>query len=266
MADTSGLLTGKAIVVTGCSSGIGAATVREAKAAGATVIGIDLKQSDAVDKFVEADLSDASSIDAAIAALPDGLDGLCNIAGVPPTFPAAKVLQVNFIGLRRLTYGMIDKLADGAAITNLASLAGRGWESSTEQVATLMGLDDMVAVRSFAHEQKLDEQSGRSYALSKEALIVWTMQNRWTWRDRGIRMNCVSPGPVDTPILKDFLATLGERAKKDRAVMDRPATPEDIAPLVVFLQSDGSGWMRGLNLPCDGGMSSHVSLQLAGLV
>ena len=70
------------------------------------------------------------------------------------------------------------------------------------------------------------------------------MQNRWTWRDRGIRMNSVSPGPVDTPILPDFIETLGERAEEDMRVMDRPGCPSDIAPVVAFLLSDGAGWIR----------------------
>ena len=71
-------------------------------------------------------------------------------------------------------------------------------------------------------------------------------------------MNAVSPGPVDTPILKDFLETLGERAKEDRTLMERPGLPEDVAPVVIFLLSDMTYWIRGSNIPTDGGMSSHL--------
>ena len=61
-----------------------------------------------------------------------------------------------------------------------------------------------------------------------------------------------------TAILKDFLATLGERAEEDRRVMDRPGRPEDIAPIVAFLLSDMTTWIRGTNIPADGGMSSNI--------
>ncbi len=95
--------------------------------------------------------------------------------------------------------------------------------------------------------------------------MVWTMRNRWRWRDRGIRMNAVSPGPVDTPILPDFVATLGERAEIAMRVMDRHGTPQDIAPVVAFLLSDEAAWFRGANLTPDGGMSSHYLLQWSGV-
>ncbi len=78
-------------------------------------------------------------------------------------------------------------------------------------------------------------------------------------------MNAVSPGPVDTPILKDFLATLGARAEEDRRTMDRPGVPADIAPVVNFLLSDGSAWIRGANIPVDGGMFSNVLCQMNNL-
>jgi len=119
-------------------------------------------------------------------------------------------------------------------------------------------------IEAFADKYDMND-GGRSYFFSKEALIVWTMKNRWTWRDRGIRMNTVSPGPVDTPILGDFIKTLGERAEEDMKVMDRPGRPTDIAPVVAFLLSDESGWFRGNNLTPDGGMSSHILLHMNGI-
>ena len=248
---------GKTYVVTGVASGIGAETSRVLRAKGAKVIGVDRTETDNADQFYKADLSDPTSIDGLIAALPEGLDGLANIAGLPPTAPAEKVLKVNILGLRRLTLGLIDKLADGASIANLASLAGFGWTEALDQVKATLALDLGDDIAGFSEKNDLDN-GGRSYFLAKEALLVWTMQNRWSWRDRGINMNAISPGAVDTPILQDFLETLGARAEEDMRVLDRPATPHDIAPVVAFALSDEAKWFRGANLTVDGGMYPHV--------
>jgi len=257
------MLKGKTIIVTGAASGIGAATAAMAQANGANVITVDINApAKPVGRFIQADLSDKGSIDRLIAELPNGIHGLANIAGLPPTKPAPAVLKVNLVGLKYLTQGVIDKLADGASIVNLASLAGLGWPDAKEAIAASANLefDDVDA---FCKGHGIE--GARSYFFSKEALIVWTMQNRWTWRARGIRMNTVSPGPVDTPILKDFIETLGARAEEDMRTMDRPGTPADIAPVVNFLLSDGSVWIRGTNLPVDGGMFSNVQCQMHGL-
>jgi len=251
--------TDKTYIVTGVASGIGAETCRLLREQGAKVIGVDRNKTDNADEFHQADLSDPASIDALIAALPDGCNGLANIAGLPPTLAAGKVMKVNLYGLQRLTLGLIPKLADGASVANLASLAGFGWPNAVEQVKASLALTLDSDVDAFCAEQGLvDAEGGRSYFLAKEALVVWTMQNRWTWRDRGITMNCISPGPVDTPILADFLETLGERAEEDMRVMERPGTPEDVAPVVAFALSDAAKWFRGANLTVDGGMSSHI--------
>lgn len=260
-----GQVDGKNIIVTGCASGIGAEVAALLRRQGANVIGVDRNSTSKVDQFFLADLSDESSIAELVAALPPNCDGLCNIAGLPPTSSGSQVLKVNFVGLRLLTESLVPKLADGASITNLASLAGIGWPDRSDQVRGLISLELTDDVDSFCDSHAIDQEPGRSYFLSKEALIVWTMQQRWRWRDRGIRMNCVSPGPVETPILPDFVETLGDRVEEDMRVMDRAGTPKDIAPLVAFLQSDGSAWLRGINVPCDGGMFSHVTLNIAGL-
>ncbi len=259
------LVKGKRIIVTGSSSGIGWETARILTDQGAEVLGVDLnKNFDHVEEFYRADLSDQRTIEALIDALPSGIDGLVNNAGLPPTQRAELLLKVNLIGLKHLTYLMIPKLNDGASIVNVASLAGFGWPQAIEAI---QAADDLTFdnVHDFIKRWNVSSEGGRSYFFSKEALITWTMQNRWTWRDRGIRMNAVSPGPVDTPILGDFLQTLGARAEEDRKVMDRPGIPQDIAPVIAFLLSDMTQWIRGTNIPTDGGMSSNILCGMHGL-
>lgn len=257
------MLQGKTIIVTGASSGIGAATAALIESQGASVISVDINPSAVpVGRFFQADLSDRASIDRLVAALPAGAHGLANIAGLPPTRPAEQVVTVNLVGLKYLTTQLVPTLADGASIVNLASLAGLGWAQARDAVLASSNLD-FEDVAAFCRGHAIE--GPRSYFFSKEALLVWTMQNRWTWRARGIRMNAVSPGPVDTPILKDFIETLGARAEEDMKTMDRPGTPADIAPVVAFLLSDGSAWIRGTNVPTDGGMYSNVLCQLNGL-
>ena len=259
------LVKGKRIVVTGSSSGIGWETARILTAQGAEVLGVDVtKNFDHVEEFYRADLSDKRTIEALVDALPDGIDGLVNNAGLPPTRPAEQLLAVNLVGLKHLTYQMMPKMSDNASIVNVASLAGIGWPDAIDAIKAA---DDLTFdnITAFIDRWKVGNEAGRSYFFSKEALVVWTMQNRWTWRDRGIRMNAVSPGPVDTPILGDFLATLGARAEEDRTVMDRPGTAADIAPLIAFLLSDMTHWIRGTNIPTDGGMSSNILCRLHGL-
>ncbi|SMX45905.1 coniferyl-alcohol dehydrogenase [Actibacterium lipolyticum] len=258
------MLTGKNIIVTGAASGIGAETAKQLKAAGAKVIAVDRNEPDVpVDAFHKVDLTDEAALDALIEELkPLNADGLANIAGVPPTAPPEVVLTVNLVALKRLTLGLMDSLADGASIVNLASLAGIGWEGEVAKIKAAEGLDH-AGVADFCTANGIS--SDNSYFFGKQALIAWTHENRWTWRDRGIRMNAVSPGPVDTPILGDFLETLGERAEEDMRIMDRPGTPADIAPVVTFLLSDGSVWLRGVNIATDGGMRANIDATSNGL-
>ncbi|MGG5288113.1 coniferyl-alcohol dehydrogenase [Pseudomonas shirazensis] len=257
------MLNGKVLVITGVSSGIGEETARLARAQGAHVIGVDINRPAVeVDRFIQADLSSQASIDSLLGQLPDGIDGLANIAGLAPTQNAESVLKVNLVGLKYLTLGMLPRLADNASIVNLASLAGIGWPQSIAAINDSEHLSFSGAAAVCARHEIV---GARSYFFSKEALIAWTLQNRWTWRDRGIRMNAVSPGPVDTPILKDFVETLGARAEEDMKTMDRPGHASDIAPVVAFLLSDGSRWMRGTNVAVDGGMHSHILASSSGL-
>ena len=259
------LLKNKRVVVTGSSSGIGLETAKILSEQGATVLGVDINKGfEHVEEFYRADLSDPRAIDALVDVLPDKIDGLVNNAGLPPTRPAEQLLAINLLAVKRLTNALVSKMSDQASIVNVASLAGFGWPEAVDAIKASERLD-FGNIAEFMADQNITNEGGRSYFFTKEALIVWTMQNRWTWRERGIRMNCVSPGPVATPILGDFLETLGARAEEDARVMDRPGEAEDIAPIIAFLLSDLSQWIRGTNIPGDGGMSSNILCEMHGL-
>jgi NAD(P)-dependent dehydrogenase (short-subunit alcohol dehydrogenase family) len=264
MADM--LLQDKTVVITGAASGIGAECAATMRSYGARVIAIDRNEppSGLCDRYIHADLSQTDAIDAVVREVESGVDALCNIAGLPPTKGRTPVLQVNFVGLRRLTEGLVPKLNYGASIVNLASLAGFGWAQQIDQVKGLLDVTSLEDVSAFCESSNIDD--ARAYFLSKEALIAWTHQMRWQWRAQGIRMNAVSPGPVETPIHQDFLQTLGERAEEDMRLVERAGRPSDIAPIVAFLCSDGSRWIRGANIFCDGGMAANILCQSTGLV
>ena len=107
-------MSGKTIVLTGGSSGIGSATSQLLLEEGANVISLDVKKPQAeVTRYIECDLSDLKSIDEAIHSLPDKFDSLLNIAGVPGTLDPITVMKVNFLGLVRLSEGLKEKISTG---------------------------------------------------------------------------------------------------------------------------------------------------------
>ena len=256
-------LTGKYIIVTGAASGIGQQSAKIMQERGATIIGFDRNKPPAyVDDYIQVDLAERASIDTAVDKFSGGADALCNIAGIPPTASVVNVVTVNFIGLRYFTERIIGKINNNGSIVNMASLAGVGWPQAVAEVTRFIEAADFDNADAMCEELKIDQD--RSYFFSKEALIVWTMQNWNTWRERGIRVNAVSPGPVETPILGDFLETLGQRAEEDMQVMGRAGRPEEIAPVVAFLCSDESSWLNGANIATDGGMNAHIMQQIHG--
>jgi len=250
-------LRNKTIVVTGAASGIGAEVARLARFEGATVIGMDRTEPGlTLDGFISVDLGQTASIDAAVAQLPQRVDALCNIAGVPGTADPALLARVNYLGLRHLTEAVLPRMPAGGSIVNVASILGAEWPERLELHKQL------AAVRGFTEGQAwLDTHpvpSDTCYQYFKEALIVWTYVQSQKWfMQHSVRMNSVAPGPVFTPILGDFVSMLGEeRVQRDAHRMKRPAYADEVAAAIGFLCSDESRWISGINLPVDGGLVS----------
>lgn len=258
------MLLGKTIVVTGVASGIGAATAALAQSLGADVIGVDRNEArSTMGGFVVGDLSNADGVAAIVARLPSRFDALCNVAGLSGAAGAAITLAVNFYGLRALTDSVADRIREGGAVVNAASIAGFGWRANLDRAKA------MVAEAGFPDVSALLARHGASeevaYPLSKELLLLWTMKaaHEPRFKQRGIRVNAVSPGPVETPILTQFRQVLGDaRVDSDIARVGRSATPADIAPVIAFLCSDGARWINGANIAADGGLEASVNAEV----
>ncbi|HEX5786453.1 MAG TPA: coniferyl-alcohol dehydrogenase [Burkholderiaceae bacterium] len=250
-------LQGKTIVITGVSSGIGAETARYLRLNGARVVGVDRNDpSITLDGFVKADLSEQSTIDAAFKQLPERFDALCNIAGVPGTAPVDLVARVNYLGLRHLCARALERLPEGGAIVNISSILGAEWPQRLDVHKALGQTPSFEAGLAWLAKHPVVQET--CYQYFKEALIVWTVTQSQAWfLKHGVRMNCVAPGPVFTPILGDFVQMLGQdRVQADAHRMKRPALADEVAPVVAFLCADESRWVSGINLPVDGGLAS----------
>ncbi|TSE09721.1 SDR family oxidoreductase [Mesorhizobium intechi] len=260
------MLFGKTILITGVASGIGARTAELAGQLGADVIGVDVREpAAAVGSFVKSDISSKAGVDELVARLPERIDALCNVAGLSGNTGAVSTLAVNFFGLRALSEGLAPKLREGGAIVNVASIAGYGWRANLNRAASIVAIEGFPDVAKVVADHAVRNEEG--YPVSKELLLLWTFRaaHQDLFRRRGIRVNAVSPGPVETPILKQFRTVLGDaRVDSDIARVGRAGTAGDIAPAVLFLCSDGARWVNGANVPVDGGLEASINAEVLG--
>jgi NAD(P)-dependent dehydrogenase (short-subunit alcohol dehydrogenase family) len=244
-------------VVTGAASGIGHAVAEQLLAAGAEVYSLDRNTpTAAVTGHIEVDLSNPRSIEAAVEQLDGQFDGLINVAGVPGTAAPDVVLAVNTLAVRQLTESMLDRLKPGGTVTIVSSTAGFGWP------ARLPVISELLATSSFEEGAawfKAHPQQGNAYNFSKEVTTVYAMSMSLMAAQKGLRINAVLPGPVETPILADFENTMGKDTLDGlKALLGRHATPDDIASVILFLTSDAARWINGQALAVDGGATGAV--------
>jgi NAD(P)-dependent dehydrogenase (short-subunit alcohol dehydrogenase family) len=244
----SGRLSGKVCLITGAGSGMGLAAVKRFLAEGAKVAALDLKFKESVKGalVIEADVTKEEQVKAAVAKAAGELGGLhvlYNNAGVFPEKDHSVVdteekiwdfvYAVNVKGVAWVCkYGIPELLkAGGGSVINIASF---------------------VALVGCSVPQD-------AYTASKGAVIALTKSLAVQFGPKGVRANAICPGPIETPLLMEWLfKEPKEKAKRlNRIPMGRFGKPEDIVNLALYLASDESSWTNGAALVADGGITSN---------
>jgi NAD(P)-dependent dehydrogenase (short-subunit alcohol dehydrogenase family) len=244
-------LTGKVCVITGAAGGIGVATAEVFAREGAVVVGVDLRAHTVGELSLTADLVSeeaVASLYAQVAQRYGRVDVLFNNAGISPTDDASvldttveaweRVQNANARSVFLCCKHGIPKLLDsgGGSVINVASF---------------------VAVMGAATSQI-------SYTASKGAVLALSRELGVEFARRGVRVNALCPGPVDTPLLRELFASDPERAARRmvHVPMGRFAEAAEIANAVLFLASDESSYVNASTFMVDGGLSGAYTTPL----
>lgn len=248
----AGLVAGKVALVTGASSGIGRATALAFAREGAKVVVADvtveggeetvalIKKAGGEAIFVKTDVSKAAEVEALVnkaVATYGRLDCAHNNAGIAGNSKTVvddtednwdRILAINLKGVWWcMKYEIAQMLKQGGgAIVNTASDAG------------------LIGVR-----------RGGAYVASKHGVVGLTKTAALEYAKAGIRVNCVCPGPIDTPMLQGIGGRNQQVMEKMAAAQPggRLGKPEEIAEAAVWLCSDAASFITGLPMPVDGG-------------
>jgi NAD(P)-dependent dehydrogenase (short-subunit alcohol dehydrogenase family) len=231
---------GRRALVTGGGSGIGRATTDVLRGRGARVVTVDLAGGD-----VTADLRDPEAVTAAVAAAAKALEGppdmLVAAAGVYRIEPFVELEPGSWDDV--LAVNLRGAFLAGRAVARLLIDAGRP--------GAIVNLASTAALRGDAAEPSAH------YNASKAGVIALTRQMAIELAPHGIRVNCVCPGVIDTPMLRVMDDPAAGAEWVHAAVpLARLGNPMEVARVVAFLASDEASYVTGAALPIDGGLTA----------
>ncbi|HEY1633902.1 MAG TPA: coniferyl-alcohol dehydrogenase [Acidimicrobiales bacterium] len=251
---------GKHVVVTGAASGMGQAAAAILVDLGADVMGLDVKPVDKpVRQAFEIDLRERASIDKVVGAIGGPVDGVFSCAGLPgPPFSDLDTVLVNFIGARHLIESLVPNLPPGSGVVAVSSAAAVGWQQALDSLQPLVETDGFEAGKAWM-ETHPDAVGYSAYAFTKQLMNVWVSSRAVDLIDKGIRLNCICPGPTETPMMPAFHALAGKELV-DMAVgpIGRYSTPEEQAWALVLLNSPRLSYVTGEVFDTDGGFTGAL--------
>lgn len=250
----------KTFVVTGGSSGIGAAVVSRLLAAKCDVWNLDVAEpSPGQVTTVHCDLADPAAVERAVAGLPSQIDGFVSVAGVAPgVLPDLQLVTINFLSVRLLVERVMPRVNDAGSLVIVASSAGRDWRENLAAVNALLDTHDyesgLAWLRGHGHLWH-----DNAYKFSKQCAAAYTYRAAGLGRDRRVRVNCINPGIVETRLSPSFRSMLGEKTFDDIVEKSgRAGQPDDIAAVAEYLLLGDCEWLNGVELTVDGGYHAGV--------
>jgi len=230
----------KHVVVTGAASGLGQGIARACIEEGATVTSVDLKETDFCTSLV-ADVRDEGQIKEAFESL-GKIDALVNSAGIVRRNAVADTSSADFDMVLNVNLR-------GAFLTSKYALAGMTDQGSILHIASVVGLTGM--------------RRRSSYSASKGGLIALTRNMALDYAHKGIRINCLCPGFIKTPLLDGLMKEPARLAKLTALhPLGRLGDVRDVANAAVFLLSDKARWITGQAIAVDGGFSAGHAIDV----
>jgi NAD(P)-dependent dehydrogenase (short-subunit alcohol dehydrogenase family) len=247
-------LAGRVCVVTGASGGIGAATVEAFQREGASVVGIDLLEGAPGDLSLQADLTSEERVVEVLASARERfgrLDVLFNNAGISPADDGS-VLDTTLEAWERVQAVNLRSVFLCCKHGIPMLLANDGPERGS-----VINTASFVAVMGAATSQI-------SYTASKGGVLALSRELGVEFARRGVRVNALCPGPIDTPLLKELYAKDPEQAARRlvHVPIGRFGRVEEIAAAVVFLASGESSFITASTFLVDGGLSAAYTTPL----
>ncbi len=240
-----GRLEGKVCVITGAAGGIGAASAELFQREGARVVGVDLQAGSSGDLALQADVTDPQQVEGMYTRAREEfgrIDVLFNNAGISPPDDVS-VLDTTLEAWQRVQDVNLKSvfLCCQHGIPHL--LEGGG--------GSVINTASFVAVIGAATSQI-------SYTASKGGVLALSRELGVEFARRGVRVNALCPGPVNTPLLEELYSTDPEQAARRlvHVPMGRFADPHEIASAALFLASGDSSYVTAQTFMVDGGISS----------
>ncbi|MGZ4171316.1 MAG: SDR family oxidoreductase [Solirubrobacteraceae bacterium] len=244
-------LSGKVCVITGAAGGIGGATAAVFEREGAQVVGVDLLEHSVGELSLTADVTDETAVSELYARVRRELgriDVLFNNAGISPNDDAS-VLETGLEAWERVQATNLRSvfLCCKHGIPHLLETGG----------GSVINTASFVAVMGSATSQI-------SYTASKGGVLALSRELGVEFAKRGVRVNALCPGPVDTPLLRELYASdpVAAQRRLVHVPMGRFAQADEIANAALFLASDESSYVNATEFLVDGGISGAYTTPL----